>query len=310
MLLQRSTKAPGLSAAHKKRTGLMDLPTEIRQRIFSKVVGFCNLRRETAQLIFSLPEEPFRRHEAVRRLKQVENTVASDPKKAEISKADARKYTAFRRLSCVNRVIRMEMTYVEMNWLTKDLPIDIFELPYWKPTHGQTVVTIAIKPYDARVRHFNSINNEVVRFKCMSDDSELPERSEIASPYYTPDYSGSDECLIHKVVQRHVPKSITCIQLTSITWNGVTCTCLGKQLCTKGPHPGAGLSTENQSVRSVERMDFIFSISRKKTELVAFKNDEALYDRYCMESLSYLQTAEFSAWFMKTQHGEGESVST
>ncbi|GME37993.1 hypothetical protein GTA08_BOTSDO10047 [Neofusicoccum parvum] len=252
MLLQRSTKAPGPSVAHKKRTGLMDLPTEIRQRIFSKVVGFCNLRRETVQLIFSLPEEPSRRHEAVRRLKQVENTVASDPKKAEISKADARKYTAFRRLSCVNHVIRMEMTYVEMNWLTKDLPIDIFELPYWKPTHGQTVVTIAIKPYDARVRHFNNINNEVVRFKCMSDASELSEHSEIANPYYTPDYSGSDECLIHEVVQRHVPKSITCIQLTSITWNGVT----------------------------FERMDFIFSISRKRTELVAFKNGEALYDRY------------------------------
>lgn len=260
-----------------KKTGFMDLPTEIRHMIFSEAAGFCNLRRESATLINSLPDEPTTRHRMVCRLKKVENDEESDPNKWEVSRADARKYAAFHHLSYINRTTRAKMVYVEKMWLTKDVPIDIFELPSWTPADGQTVVTIAIKPSDSAFRHFRNANSQA--------NFRFPEGTE---ENRGPLHMTYNDHHILDLLKLYVPCTISCLQLTCLHWDGLKCPCSSVQLCTAKRHFGP----DSTRVQGLEWIRFRFGYSRKHCELVMFENQETLDDRYCMESAPIIEKAK------------------
>ncbi|EKG18312.1 hypothetical protein MPH_04444 [Macrophomina phaseolina MS6] len=122
------------TALNMKPANFLDLPREIRQRILPNAAGFCNLRRETAQLMAHLSRDPAERHGIIRSsAKLIDNVVNSNPEHFEISKADVCKHADFHRLSCIHPAIRADMIYVESMWLTRDMPVDIFDLSSCKP---------------------------------------------------------------------------------------------------------------------------------------------------------------------------------
>lgn len=246
----------------KKPTGFMDLPRELRQRILSKAAGVCNLRRETAQLIANLPKGPNKRYAAVYQFTQVENFLPSDPAANEISKSDAVKYAEFHRLYCINSMTRLDMIYVEWKWLTEEFPVDIFDLPYWKPSPGQKTMTVAINPHDARVRHFNNRRNEVLALSWMTHDQS---DTSVTTPYYFPEVKRPDDYAIVNLIKKYVPQEIEHLQLSS-------------------PSGWSHLYKPSSDGRMVEWISLFFRVSRKHCKVVFLNSAEKHYDGYCHES--------------------------